>query len=263
MAKLTDAHHEPHTGTKEWGITKMPQVGAGKKAYILNGAFDGACIGLMTEAGFERAATVEEADVIVFVGGADVNPEHYGQETLPGTCCNKARDITELAVFREAVALGKVMFGICRGAQLLHVANKGELWQDVNNHAGRSHYIYDIDEDVRLMVTSLHHQMLMVNDRIDVIAVCEDQIATKFKNADLFIDLEKEGANAPVEIEIEAGAYHETKCFFVQGHPEVGTPEYRSWTMTKLGELMQEWNATPAVKTPVDAVPVAMERNAE
>ena len=225
---------------KMWGVKYMPQF-KGKKAYVLGGAFFGSCVELMAEAGFERAGSVEEADVVVFIGGVDINPALYSQQPIQQTQTpSKVRDMFEQEVFNKCVEQKKVMFGICRGAQLLHALNGGELWQHVEGHAGPDHLIYDIEEDVFIDATSLHHQMLALNADIDVIAVTKDQVSSVFHSADMIVDLGREGANSDVEIEIEAGSYLMTRCFFVQGHPEIGSAEYRTWTMTKLKEFMEE-----------------------
>jgi gamma-glutamyl-gamma-aminobutyrate hydrolase PuuD len=129
------------------------------------------------------------------------------------------------------------MFGICRGAQLLHALNGGELWQHVQGHNGPDHVIYDIDEDVYVTATSYHHQMLALNDKIEVIAVTKEQLGRTFMSDNMSITIGEQ----EVELEIEAGSYAKTKCFFVQGHPEVGSVEYKSWTMWKLNELLLAW----------------------
>lgn len=223
-----------------WGIKEMPSF-EGWKAFVLPGAFYGQCVSLFAKAGFERAVSVEEADVVVFIGGVDVNPELYGERAIAQTQMpSPARDNLEIEVYKKCIELGKPMYGICRGAQFLHVMNDGTLWQHVEGHAGPDHYIYDTEDDCLVMATSLHHQMLALNDRIDVLAVCKDQISKKFHSADMVLDLEKEGSNASVEIEIEAGIYWDTRCFFVQGHPEVGSEEYQSWAMHKFWDFTQE-----------------------
>jgi len=222
---------------KEYGITRLPDF-SGKKALILGGAFFGSVVGLFAEAGFERATTVEDADVVVFNGGVDVNPELYGASRHPMTQTpNTDRDNYEKAVFDECVMQGKPMFGICRGAQFLHVMNGGELWQDVEGHSGPDHFIYDCEDDVFVMATSYHHQMLTLNQDITVLAVCKDQVSRRFESDTYKLQLGK--GPADVEIEIEAGYYKDTKCLFVQGHPEVGSKEYRSWSMSKLHDFME------------------------
>lgn len=225
-----------YSGGRTYAIKTMPDF-SGKKALVLGGAFHGSIAMLFAEAGFERATTVDDADVIVFAGGVDVDPALYKAERHPATQRPSIeRDTYEKAVYEECVEKGKIMFGICRGAQFLHVMNGGELWQDVEGHAGPDHLIYDIEEGVLVKATSLHHQMLQLNQKIEVLAVCKDQISRRFETDNMKLVL---GAKDDVEIEIEAGYYKDTKCLFVQGHPEVGSAEYRSWSMHKLHDFME------------------------
>lgn len=232
-------------GTTPWSRKDMPNCSGWKSFIVPGGAFHGAGAALMAEAGFERANTLNEADVVVFLGGSDVNPKLYGQAKLPGTHFDDEQDIIEEWHYNEALKKKIPMFGICRGAQLLHVLNKGKLWQDVNNHAGKPHMMLDIEEDVRVEVTSLHHQMIQMSDdvkeRLTIIGVCEEQIATTFEDQDNVINLAGKGPDGFNELEIEAGCYADTRCFFVQGHPEIGSRQFRSWTMYKLHEFLCDW----------------------
>ena len=69
---------------------------------------------------------------LVFAGGEDVDPEHFGAERHPnlGTVV-PLRDEVELALACRARADRKPMLGICRGIQLLNVAFGGTLYQDI------------------------------------------------------------------------------------------------------------------------------------
>lgn len=222
-----------------WAVGKIPQF-KGLKALVLPGAFFASAVQLMAEAGFERATTVEDADVVVFIGGADINPALYGEKPMNVTSFSQGRDDDEVAVYYKAQGLGKIMFGICRGAQFLHAMNGGKLWQHVEGHGGADHDVYDIEEDVLVKANSYHHQMLMDSDDLKIIAVCNEQVSRRFLAHDTVHHLNAEDPTDH-EIEIEAGAYEDKKIFFVQGHPEVGTPLYRSWCMTKLHDYCQEW----------------------
>src|SRR3546814_18138869 len=111
------------------------------------------------------------------------------------------------------------MFGICRGAQFLHVMNKGALWQHVEGHAGPDHYIYDLNDDCLVIATSLHHQMLALNDTIDVVACCKEQVSTVFRSADMVLDLKKEFSNADVDLKFEARIYWDPTFFFLPVPP--------------------------------------------
>ena len=224
-----------------WDEEKIPSFD-GLSCYVLPGAFHGTVVMMMAEAKFSKAFSIEDADIVVFTGGSDVSPSLYSQKALDTTESNLERDNYELTVFEDCVKRKKPMFGICRGAQFLHVANGGKLWQHVNNHANGPHFILDIDEDMRIMSSSMHHQMIMnskeTEEKLSILALTEDQVATEFKDDHFHISLSKDRSNTFYEEEIEAGAYKDTTCFFVQGHPEVGPPQYKSWVMHKLHDFL-------------------------
>lgn len=128
-------------GTSDWRVSTFPKV-TGKKAFVLPGAFYGHCVLLMVEAGYSKAESVDEADVVVFIGGEDINPILYDQKNV-ASHFNDHRDALEVEIYKRAQEKGKVCFGICRGAQFLHAMNGGGLAR-VNNHAGRNHMIVDL-----------------------------------------------------------------------------------------------------------------------
>jgi gamma-glutamyl-gamma-aminobutyrate hydrolase PuuD len=231
---------DKHEGTKDYTRIDLPDFNY-RSVFILNGAFYPDVVRLLASCNLKRADSVKDADIVVFIGGSDINPSLYNERCLSLTHFNTERDLFEIEIYNEAKALGKTIFGICRGAQFIHAMNGGTLWQDVNWHGGISHSIVDIDDDVKLIANSIHHQMLRLNDEIVVAAVCEKQVATRFEAEGLSINLTKNGSNASDEIEIEAGFYEKDRSFFVQGHPEVGSDEYRSWTMNKLYDWTIEW----------------------
>lgn len=211
----------------------------GARAHVLPGAFYGSIVSLMAQSGCTKANTIEEADIVVFAGGADIDPQLYGQKALPCTYFNADRDTHEIWAYHKALNAGIPMFGICRGAQFLHAMNGGKLWQDVQHHAGNDHSIIDIVNDTKVVATSIHHQMLRDKSDLIIVATAATQVSKKFVAADVSINIERGG----YELEIEAGYYDKTKCFFVQGHPEVGSPEYRSWSMNWLANLCTKWDA--------------------
>lgn len=221
-----------------WKREDLPDF-AGQKVFVLNGAFFGNVVSMLARCGFQRSVTIEDADLVVFTGGEDINPKLYAQEPLRGTWFNDARDIVEEAAFHKAKKLNKPMFGICRGAQFLHAMNGGLLWQHVINH-GRAHTITDIEEDIVVTASSMHHQMLQNNDRIQIIAVATEQVSTYFEDQNVMFDLNKKGCTITSEMEIEAGFYTDSKCLFVQGHPEVGPAPYTAWCMWKLHDWLSD-----------------------
>jgi putative glutamine amidotransferase len=71
-------------------------------------------------------------DGLVLQGGNDVAPQHYGEEPLHKDWHgDRVRDLYEMELIRAFVAVGKPVFGICRGLQLLNVTYGGTLLQDI------------------------------------------------------------------------------------------------------------------------------------
>lgn len=226
---------------EDYKDTHIPDF-EGAAVYILPGAWYPETVKLFAKAGFRKSDDIEDADLVVFLGGADVSPSFYNETPLQKTNSNLERDMAEKTVFEECVSKEIPMMGICRGAQFLHVMNDGVLWQHVENHAGVDHHIIDLDDDVRILSNSFHHQMVALNDELDVLAVCENQVSKKFEAGSMTMNIASIGEGEVGEIEIEAGTYEKTKTFFVQGHPEVGNKQYQSWVFHKLKEFLVDWD---------------------
>lgn len=69
-------------------------------------------------------------DALLLSGGVDVHPRLYSAHPRAGLGeVDEVRDAFEVAVYREVRALGKPVFGICRGFQLINVLEGGTLIQ--------------------------------------------------------------------------------------------------------------------------------------
>ena len=111
-----------------------------------------------------EASSLEDANLVVFTGGADVDPSLYGEENF-ASHSTLARDQREKTIYNQALELGKCMAGICRGGQFLNVMNGGKMIQHVDGHAtGRDHKLTDRVTGEEHSVTSTHHQMMIPND---------------------------------------------------------------------------------------------------
>ena len=83
------------------------------------------------------AETIAALDGIVFSGGADVDPSHYGADAHPETDDPQAhRDAGELALLRAALEHDLPTLAVCRGFQLLNVARGGDLVQPLPAEVG-------------------------------------------------------------------------------------------------------------------------------
>ena len=78
------------------------------------------------------ASLLEELDGIVFSGGEDVDPSRYGETFWNETVrVDTLRDVSDFLLAEAAVASGKPILAICRGAQLMNVVLGGTLYQDL------------------------------------------------------------------------------------------------------------------------------------
>jgi len=83
-------------------------------------------------AGYRAGAGVPPHEGLLTTGGADVNPERYGEPahrlTRPA---RPERDEAEFALTRRALEEQRPLLAICRGAQVLNVACGGSLLQHI------------------------------------------------------------------------------------------------------------------------------------
>ena len=192
------------------------------RMYVVGGGMD--YIRMFFEAGFRGAKNLDEADVVCFTGGEDVDPQLYGERALTCTRFNTARDQYEMDVFANALQLDVPMIGICRGAQFLNVMNSGKLWQDVNNHAiCGTHPIIDQETGEEIPgMTSTHHQQMIPNASGKVLALAG--LSTNKISAG------REVARAePALDDVEVVWYEETASLCFQPHPEYSHGQCRDY----------------------------------
>ena len=168
----------------------------------------------------------EDADILVLMGGADINPQLYGERPVTGGHYNDRRDQLELNAIKSSPQSFK--FGICRGGQLLNVLAGGTLWQDVNNHFG-SHSIIDIKTGQRLITSSVHHQAFRTTDKAEIIATCQRSThkRAQFKSWNAGVQPNKDDINDGVDIEV--CYYAESRALCIQGHPEYGDESFADY----------------------------------
>jgi gamma-glutamyl-gamma-aminobutyrate hydrolase PuuD len=212
-------------------VTKMPELWL--NVFVFGPPSEaGPFAQLFARAKCYKADTPAEADVVVFVGGEDVDPALYGRIPHPRTAFSRGRDDADIKLYSYCVKRGVPMLGVCRGAQFLHVMQGGELYQHVDNH-NSSHQIYDLREKTYVPnVSSVHHQMVVRNNKMEVLATAS---ASRERWKD---NTEKEtGMNA----DIEAFFYRDTCVIGIQGHPEYqGYNSFTVWSLQLLDRLLNE-----------------------
>lgn len=130
----------------------------------------------------DLAAITEQMDGILFIGGPDIHPFRYQEQThIQCGAASLVRDELELALLSIAMEQKKPILGICRGIQLLNVGLGGTLYQDLKTQwkeefpiahqqpfkgSVTSHYVdvvpdtllSSIVKEPKIQVNSFHHQ---------------------------------------------------------------------------------------------------------
>jgi len=144
-------------------------------------------------------AAVSFCDGILFPGGEDMTPWHYGEEPLPEIGIFRPEiDDAWLKAGRYALERKLPMLGICKGHQTLNVLMGGSLYQDLSHYEGKviqhlqkydrtylTHHV-EVEEGTRLAAVfgagklktnSMHHQAVKALGKgLKVTARAEDGI---------------------------------------------------------------------------------------
>lgn len=154
---------------------------------------------------------IQRIDGLLLTGGNDIHPNNYNEELqidyseqfegagkafkrpiimMP----NKDRDYSDIALYKAAKNQKKPILGICRGMQIVNVAEEGTLHQEMAasdiNHSfqpssGIEHHDIFFDKNSfcckivgveKYTVTSLHHQSIkQLGNNLSVAARASDQ----------------------------------------------------------------------------------------
>jgi len=167
---------------------------------------------------------LEDADLVQFTGGEDVNPALYNQHVHHTVHFNRDRDEQEQEVYLTALEQGIPMAGICRGGQFLNVMNGGSLYQDVDNHATRgTHKAWLIGATLPIDVTSTHHQMMSPNTKADyLLLMTAHQSKRKTSMSNVYYGVYECLSYPPLDqaTDVEALFYRDSRCLCFQPHPE-------------------------------------------
>lgn len=168
--------------------------------------------------GFTVTSDIQEADIVAFAGGADIDHRFYNEPRGRYTNAPQHRDRIEERDFKIAVASGKKMVGVCRGAQLICALSGGQLIQHVENHGG--HHGMTTYDSSELRVNSIHHQMLfpyvLPKDHFKVLGWTTRPLSK------VYLDGYNKQKWCPEHFkEIEVATFTKTKGFAVQFHPEM------------------------------------------
>lgn len=161
----------------------------------------------------ELVDTMKDADLIVFTGGEDVNPDYYNSKLGKHTYINDNRDKYEISEFLKALSLGKKMCGICRGSQFLCVMSGGSLVQH-QSHPSNIHKMFTYTNEI-IDVSSSHHQAQYPFD----LPKENYKILGYTKN---LCNYHLNGNNTELnpEFEVEDCIYYKINALGIQSHPE-------------------------------------------
>jgi gamma-glutamyl-gamma-aminobutyrate hydrolase PuuD len=167
----------------------------------------------------ELTNTLSEADIVLFTGGEDVNPELYGAKAYCTTFFNAARDTKEMEVFNN-ISKTQLAVGICRGSQFLCVMNEGKLVQDCSGHVRfGTHAI--TDGKIQYDITSTHHQMQypynLPKEDYDILFKSSERMSPYYCGQGIDPSIVEEEGEPEIVIYHKKG---KPKCLAIQGHPE-------------------------------------------
>jgi len=165
----------------------------------------------------------DESDIVVFPGGADIQPEIYGEKAGRHTGGWAENDDRHINFYKRCIEQNKYMVGICRGHQLINALQpKGKLIQHVTNHHG-GHMIKTAKGE-EMLTNSIHHQMVypwnMDKNTYTILGWCEG-------NSTCYLDGDDKQNKFPVEAYTKEGLIIEPEIIFlnkvraltVQFHP--------------------------------------------
>jgi gamma-glutamyl-gamma-aminobutyrate hydrolase PuuD len=180
----------------------------------------------------EKANTVEEADLVVFAGGVDVDPQLYGAKPHYTVSWNEERDTADINTYLKCVELGIPMLGICRGAQFLHVMMGGKLYQHVSQHYG-DHPMWAVKDKIMIeKVSSVHHQAVIFDSSLgmELLATCAARAKERWRDPE---------TNDAPGMDVEAFFYRENCIIGIQGHPEYANyPFFTKWSLDQINNYV-------------------------
>jgi putative glutamine amidotransferase len=163
------------------------------------------------------ALVVGRIDGLVVSGGADVDPERYGEEPHPRTTSwREDRDAWESALLRAADAAELPTLGVCRGMQLMAVAAGGTLHQHTPDLVGHEEHNPGADTfgDTRVSTAEGSALQELVGDEVRV--GCHHHQSVESHPGFTATAWADDGSLEAMELP------GDRFCLAVQWHPEVG-----------------------------------------
>jgi len=108
-------------------------------------------------------AQMHQASMLILTNGDDIHPALYGGAGKPGVSYAKERDETELKLYAWAREIGLPILAICRGFQLVNIAQGGSLVyvkEARNSHVNVTHAVQICDS---LFLDDMRTDLAQVN----------------------------------------------------------------------------------------------------
>lgn len=174
---------------------------------------------------------IEDANLVFFTGGEDVDPSFYNEPKHIYTYSNTDRDIKEIEIFNKAQELGIKTVGVCRGSQLICTRAGGRLVQHQNNPG--DHLMVNHEGDP-ILVTSTHHQAAypfnLTYDKYKILGWTQDMLS--FHEDGMYNELD------PL-VECEVVYYPKINSLGIQPHPEMMWDTYNNKPYDKYEESIK------------------------
>ncbi len=125
------------------------------------------------------AEAMRHIDGLVMSGGADIDPNYFGEKPIPelGTVVPE-RDTYDWTLIEYARRFQTPILGICRGMQILNVHFGGTLFQDITAQCGLERPTHDQGETPRS--TPTHNVKIAENSRLQKITKSETLAVNTF-----------------------------------------------------------------------------------
>ncbi len=132
--------------------------------------------------GAEGSPVLEETDFskydgLILPGGADIDPELYGEENWGCKKIQRDRDLRQLEITKIFDEAGKPILGVCKGHQLLNIYFGAKMCQHIPEYemhqwveADQAHlsrctpgcFLHEIYGRTEFSINSAHHQAVII-----------------------------------------------------------------------------------------------------
>lgn len=146
-----------------------------------------------TEIPTKEGLVEEDFAALLLPGGADVDPEFFGEENHGSRTIDKELDMAQLSIMDLFVKMKKPILGICKGCQVINIYLKGNVIQDLENHVHHQAYqgkevkhpavtekenvFYELFGGDEIVINSSHHQAIgRLGDGLRICQYSDDHV---------------------------------------------------------------------------------------